>query len=234
MTVADLTVTLPWLPSLLVGASTTFLLAVLAWIAALPLGLIIAAARLSGGVIALAARSFVVIVRALPELLLLFLVADTSGTLLAAVTPTAGTASPSLPLAAPPFAVALVTLTLIVAAQAAETIRGALLSVSTDILDGARALGSTETQTLLRVRVPAAWPIARPSLAALAQSSIKASGYVSAIGVVDLLRVAATAAGSTSSPFLFYGLAAALYLALGLIVAALFAALGRRPHRVAH
>jgi ABC-type arginine transport system permease subunit len=57
---------------------------------------------------------------------------------------------------------------------------------------------------------------------------LKSTAIVSVIGLTDLMQRASLAAGATREPFLFYGAAALMYLALTTVSELVFAHLQRR------
>jgi ABC-type arginine transport system permease subunit len=96
--------------------------------------------------------------------------------------------------------------------------RGAVLAVPRGSIEAANSLGLTRWQRLILVIAPIALRIALPGLGNILQITIKESALISVVGLAELLRQAAVAAGSTRQPFTFYVTAAFLFYGLTLLV----------------
>lgn len=83
--------------------------------------------------------------------------------------------------------------------------------------EGAYAIGLTNFQTMRKIIFPQLIKIALPGLANLWMVLLKDTSLVSVISLTDILRQTSVAARVTKEPFLFYGLACLLYLALAII-----------------
>ncbi|MEM1306271.1 MAG: ABC transporter permease subunit, partial [Pseudomonadota bacterium] len=99
-------------------------------------------------------------------------------------------------------------------AYATEVIRGAVLAVPAGQIEAAKAIGMSATQRFWRVLVPQVARFALPGLGNVWQFTLKDTSLISVIGLVEIMRQAAIASGSTKEPFTFYLTAGVLYLAL--------------------
>ena len=99
-------------------------------------------------------------------------------------------------------------------AYATEVIRGAVLAVPVGQIEAAKAIGMSTSQRFWRILVPLAGRLALPGLGNVWQITLKETSLISVIGLVEIMRQASIASGSTKEPFTFYLVAAALYLGL--------------------
>jgi polar amino acid transport system substrate-binding protein len=201
----------------------TLELSVLAFLLAVPLGLLLAVARVYGvGPVRGAARVYIELFRGTPVLLQLFVLyyglADY--------------------VSLGPVQASVLGLGLNYAAYEAEVYRGALLALPRGQSEAARALGLGPWQTLRYVLVPQALRLALPPMTNDFVALLKDSSLVSTITVIELTKrmsIAAVDLGSYLVPGL---LCAALYLALSLPLSELARRLERRlshdqrPHAV--
>lgn len=118
----------------------------------------------------------------------------------------------------PPFACAVIGLTLYSSAYVAEVVRAGLGSVPRGQAQAAAASGLRPAQVLLLVIYPQALRIIAPSLASLASQLIKDSSLASVIAVAELSYEAGAIDGQTFRTFEVYITIAVLYLLLVLIV----------------
>ncbi|PWR17864.1 ABC transporter permease [Zavarzinia compransoris] len=112
------------------------------------------------------------------------------------------------------FAAGTVALSLVFGAFATEVLRGAILAVPKGQLEAARAIGMSRALLIRRVLIPQVWRFALPGLGNLWLNLVKDTSLVSVIALDELMRKAGIAVGVTKQPFLFYGAACALYLAV--------------------
>lgn len=97
--------------------------------------------------------------------------------------------------------IAIVGLGIMAIVNASEIFRGAFASIRKGQLDAAQSIGMTRGQTIRRVLLPEAVPVALPVLGNLLINLIKASALCSMVGVVDIFS-AATISGQQSYSFL--------------------------------
>lgn len=180
-------------------------------------GLIGAAAKLSKSRAAKAiASGYTVVFRGTPEILVLLLVYFGSAVTLTAVFQTF---DPEVKFTdIPPFWAGAFAIALIVSSYATETFRGAFLGVEPGQIEAARALGLTNLQTFVYVRIPAMWRLALPPFGNHMLSLIKDTALIAIIGLQETLFVAEQAIGTTGKPFTMYVLVGAIYLGFSTII----------------
>jgi polar amino acid transport system permease protein/cystine transport system permease protein len=144
-------------------------------------------------------------------------------------------ALPQLNLPMPPFWAAVLGLTLASAAYLAEDIRAGLVAVGTGQWQAADALGLSPARTVLRIILPQAISVILPPYVTRAIIIVKGTSLASIVAVSELTGEAFALTSITYRPFDFLLVAAALYLVLTGLLAALQAAaetwLARRTSR---
>jgi len=118
----------------------------------------------------------------------------------------------------PPFWAGSFAIALIIGSYATETFRGAFLGVDPGQVEAARALGLSNLQTFIYVRIPAMWRLALPPFGNHMLSLIKDTALVAIIGLEETLFVAEQAIGYTARPFIMYILVGAIYLGFSTII----------------
>lgn len=98
-----------------------------------------------------------------------------------------------------------------------EIFRGALQSVQPGQMIAARAIGMSRLQAIQSIVLPQALRLALPAWGNEATLVLKDSTLVFAVGVPEILRRAQQVSARTFEPFLAFGVALLLYLALTLI-----------------
>jgi polar amino acid transport system substrate-binding protein len=198
------------------AAVVTLKLSVLSFLLAVPLGGLLAVARVYGAAPARAcARIYVEAFRGTPVLLQLFVLYYGLGDLVSLG----------------PVQAAVLGLGLNYAAYESEVYRGALLAIPRGQSDAARALGLGPWQTLRHVMLPQALRHALPAMTNDFVALLKDSSLVSTITVIELTKrttIAAVDLGGYLIPGL---LCAALYLAMSLPLSELARWLERRLAR---
>lgn len=112
------------------------------------------------------------------------------------------------------FAIGTFAIGLVSGAYSTEVIRGAVLALPRGELEAARAIGMSRALVFRRIMVPQVARFALPGLGNVWQLTLKGTALISVTGLVEIMRQASVAAGSTRQPFTFYALAAVLYLTL--------------------
>lgn len=110
------------------------------------------------------------------------------------------------------FCSGVITLGLIFAAYATQTLRGSLLLIPKGQTEAGKALGISGIAIFKRLILPQAWRHALPGLGNLWLVLLKDSALVTLIGLGDLMDKARLAASTTQQPFRFYLIAAFLFL----------------------
>lgn len=193
-------------------------------------GLIGAAAKLSSNRVAQkVAGSYTVIFRGTPEILVILLLYFGSAITLTAV---ARWFDPEIRFVdIPPFWAGTIAISLVVGSYATETFRGAFLGVQPGSIEAARALGLSNLQTFLYVRIPEMWRLALPPLGNHALSLVKDTALISIIGLNETLFVAKQAISTTGKPFTMYIFVGAIYLFFSTIVTLSFMAFEKYANR---
>lgn len=190
------------------AALMTLGLAVCSLILGLFLGLIFAvleANRFVGKPMAV----FVALLRGLPEILVVLLVYFGSTELVEMLT------GEYIEFEA--FGCGVFALSLIFAAYASQTLRGAIQAIPKGQWESGAALGLSKSYTFIHIVMPQVWRHALPGLSNQWLVLLKDTALVSLIGVDDLMRQADLVNTNTHQPFTWYGIAALIYLAVTLI-----------------
>ena len=205
----------------LAAALVTLKISLLAFLLAVPLGMLLAVARVYGSMpLKIVARIYIELFRGTPVLLQLFVL----------YYGLAGYINLG------PVQAAVIGLGLNYAAYEAEVYRGALLAIPRGQSEASRALGMGPWQTLRHVMIPQALRLALPPMTNDFVSLLKDSSLVSVITVIELTK-RMTIAAVDMRGWLIPGLAcAALYLVLSFPLSELARRLERklardqRPH----
>jgi polar amino acid transport system permease protein len=124
----------------------------------------------------------------------------------------------ALPIAAgltmPPFAAALLALTIHLVAYAAEIVRAGIESVRPGQTRAALTLGMSRRQVLRRIILPQAIVRMLPAFGSLLSITIKDTAIASVIAVPELMRQSETVAGQSFQPIEVYTFAMLVYFLL--------------------
>lgn len=180
-------------------------------------GLIGAAAKLSNSKVAQkTAAAYTVVFRGTPEILVILLLYFGSAITLTTI---AQVFNPEVKfIDIPPVWAGTLAIGLIVGSYATETFRGAFQGVKPGSIEAARALGMSNLQTFIYVRVPEMWRLALPAFGNHMLSLIKDTALISIIGLNETFFVAKQAIASTGKPFTMYIVVGAIYLAFSSII----------------
>ena len=126
---------------------------------------------------------------------------------------------PVLGLTLPSLATAIIGLSLCTAAYQAENLRGGFEGVPKGLVESAEMAGFSPVQTFVHIRTPIALRMTFPALVNEAILILKASSLVSAIGLIELTKMAQNLAASTYMPLPIFASAGVIYLAINLVVA---------------
>ncbi len=116
-----------------------------------------------------------------------------------------------------PFLCGVIALSLLYAAYASQTLRGALKAVPSGQWESGQALGLSKTAIFFRLVMPQMWRHALPGLGNQWLVLLKDTALVSLISVNDLMLQTKSIATRTQEPFNWYIIAAAIYLVITLI-----------------
>ena len=152
---------------------------------------------------------FVALLRGLPEILVVLLVYFGSSELVELLT------GEYIEFGA--FGCGVFALSLIFAAYASQTLRGAIQAIAKGQWESGSALGLSKGYTFLRIIMPQVWRHALPGLSNQWLVLLKDTALISLIGVDDLMRQAQLINTNTHQPFTWYGIAALIYLLVTLV-----------------
>ncbi|MGI3782519.1 MAG: amino acid ABC transporter permease, partial [Janthinobacterium lividum] len=202
-------------PMAIAALNRTIPLTAISFIIGLAIALVVALMRLSRvGIVSQVARFYVSVIRGTPLLVQLFLIFY---------------GLPAIGLTFNPFTAAIIAFSLNVGGYAAEIIRAAILSVPRGQWEAAETIGMGYATTLRRIVLPQAARTAVPPLSNTLISLVKDTSLASVVLVTELLRVAQVAAAPTFKFFALYGVAAAYYWVICLVLSFVQ---GRLEHRL--
>ncbi|WP_120511451.1 ABC transporter permease [Photobacterium salinisoli] len=215
--------------SLIEGAWVTLQVALLSLVLAMVLGMMGALAKLSRYRLArLTATTYTTVIRGIPDLVLMMLIFFGGQVLLNNslygvnewLNNYFASSDPShewtayLPdyIEVSPFVAGILTIGFIFGAYMAETFRGAIMAVDKGELEAAKAYGMSSAMSFRRVLLPQMIRHALPGFGNNWLVLLKTTALVSIIGLDDMVRKGALAAGTTQMPFTFYMAIAVLFL----------------------
>ncbi len=179
----------------------------------LVLGLLMAVLRVYGNrAVAGAAATYSVVVRAIPVVVIIFILYF----VIAAVVDLS------------PFMAGSLALGFASGAYQTEIFRGAIQAIAPGQMTAARAIGMSRWQAIRHIILPQALRLALPGWGNEATLVLKDSTLVFVVGVPEILRRAQYVSARTLEPFVAFAAAAALYLVLTLITGYV---LGRAENR---
>jgi octopine/nopaline transport system permease protein len=202
-----------WGDEMLFGALMTLGVSTSSYFLGVIFGTVSAALKLSRFIVfRLIADVYTTIVRGIPELLIIYLVFFGGGIFLSKIGSALfgweGFIDP------PVFVTGMVCIGFSSGAYSSEVIRGAVLTVPKGQIEAATAIGMSRAVRFWRIILPQVMRYALPGMANVWQLNLKHTSLISVIGLVEIMRQAAVASGSTKEPFTFYLVAGALYLGL--------------------
>ena len=214
---------------LLQGAVITVELALSSLVVGLILGLLGASAKLSSiRSLQWIANAYTTIIRGIPELLTVLIIYFGATSVLMGIASLFGYEEY---IEIGPFAAGVTALGLTFGAYATEVFRGALQSLPKGQHEAATALGMGTLRKFYRIVLPQVWRIALPGLGNLFLVLLKDTALVSVVGLDDIMRKANVAVSSTKEAFLFYSVAAVMYLILTIISMAVVHFMEQRASR---
>ncbi|MGI4800931.1 MAG: ABC transporter permease [Janthinobacterium lividum] len=218
-----------WGRALLGAALTTVSVSVCAFAIGLGLGVILAWAAIGGGPVRRRIASiYGIVLRGVPDLLVIYLFYFGGRQVVAALARLAGFDGP---VDISGFVAGALAIGLISAAGQAEVLRGAYGAIPHGTLEAGLVGGMRRWTLFRRVIVPQGMVTALPGLGNQWQSVIKESALVSVTGLVETMREVTIASGSTDLPFLFYTAGAVIFLAITTLSGLVFRASEGRVRR---
>ena len=196
--------------AILQGSALTVGVSLSALLVSIILGLLGAAAKLSGRPVLVAiATVYTTIIRGIPELVLMLLIFYGGTIGLNNLLESMGSeASVDIN----PFFAGVLTIGFIYGAYMTETFRGAILAIPKGQLEAALAFGMGQVQAFVRITAPQMVRYALPGFTNNWLVLIKATALVSLIGLQEMTYIAKQASAATRSPFEFFLFTAALFL----------------------
>lgn len=192
-----------WGDELLSGLGITLSLALVTLPLGLAIGLLVAAASVSGkGIPRSGALVFTTTIRGVPELLTLFLIYHGAGLLINKTLKWIDPQAAFFELS--PFVAGVIALSLVFGGYSAEVLRGAWQALDKGQREAGQAIGMTRLQIFHRIELPQIFQLALPGLGNLWINLLKDTALVSVIALNDLMRMANVAVGATKKPFLFF------------------------------
>jgi arginine/ornithine transport system permease protein len=196
--------------AILQGSVLTVGVSLLALLVSIVLGLLGAAAKLSGRpVLVSVATLYTTVIRGVPDLVVMLLVFYGGTIGLNHLLEMSGSKTT---IDINPFFAGVLTIGFIYGAYMVETFRGAILAIPKGQMEAAWAFGMGRTQAFLRITAPQMVRYALPGFTNNWLVLIKATALVSLIGLKEMTYLAKQASAATRSPFAFFLFTAALFL----------------------
>lgn len=194
------------------------------------LGLLLALAKLSRvAPLRWIAGTYTLLIRGIPEFLILLIVFFGSEHLINGVLSALGLDTGNND--ANKFVAAVAGLSLIFAAYACEIFRGAYLAVPKGQIEAAQAIGLSRAAVYTRIRFPQMWRFAIPGLGNLWMVVIKDTSLAAVIALDELLRISKLGGETENHQLLFFAVAGVLYLVMTLLSDILRVKAERRARR---
>jgi arginine/ornithine transport system permease protein len=196
--------------SILQGALLTVGVSLAALGVAILLGLMGAAAKLSGRPVLVAvATVYTTVIRGVPELVLMLLIFYGGTIGMNHLMESLGSRET---VDINPFLAGVITIGFIYGAYMTETFRGAILSIPKGQMEAAWAFGMGRVRTFWRITLPQMVRYALPGFTNNWLVLIKATALVSLIGLQDMTYLAKQASAASREPFTFFVFVAVLFL----------------------
>ncbi|PYE84858.1 ABC transporter permease [Pseudoroseicyclus aestuarii] len=203
-----------WGGALLEGFLVSIQLAAGGYLLGLAIGICGAVAKLYGGRVTRdLAEIYTIVIRAVPELVLMLLFYYVGTDLANRAMQAMGYSGFDID----GLTAGILVIGLVQGGYATEVIRGAIRAVPHGQIEAAQAFGMAPLKVLRRVTLPAATPHAIPGMANLWMIATKDTALLAVIGFSELTLVTRQAASATRAYFLFFLAAGALYLLLTLV-----------------
>lgn len=151
-------------------------------------------------------QAIALVLRGMPELLIIFAVYYGFSIILQSIFNSATFTSP--------FIAGSLALGLVFGAYSGQTFRAAFQAIDPGTISAAKALGLKAWDIFWYIRLPQAWRHALPGLSNLWLVLLKDTSLVSIIGLTDVMTRAELAASHTGLYFFYFLVAAAIYLVL--------------------
>jgi octopine/nopaline transport system permease protein len=197
---------------LVVGTRMTVIVSLLAMAMTIGFGIVGAIAKLSKNLLARrAADVYTVVIRGVPELILLIMLYFGGTRILRTIVEEFGHTGR---VDVNAFAAGVFAIGAVYGAYATEVFRGAILAVPKGQLEAARACGMNRWLVIRRVLMPQVWRFAIPGLGNVWLVLMKATALMSVVGLDELTRKGFIVAGATYKHFIVFTVVALIYLLL--------------------
>lgn len=217
-----------WGWNLLRGLSSTLQIALGAYCLGLTIGLFGAIGKLDGSRLTQwLLEIYTTLVRAIPELVLILLLYYAGTGFINQMLMSIG----YRPIDISGLVAGIVVLGIVQGAYSIEVIRGAMLTVPRGQVEAAEAFGMSRWKILRRITLPAMLPHALPGLSNLWLIVSKDTALLAVVGFSELALTTRQAAGATRAYFMFFLVAALLYLCISLVSNQIFRRLEKRARR---
>ncbi|ETX10618.1 ABC transporter permease [Marinomonas ushuaiensis DSM 15871] len=135
------------------------------------------------------------------------------------------------PILKEPFWCAIIAFTLNTSAYTAEIFRGAIQAIPEGEVEACKVVGMSKAQMYRRVLLPRAFGIVLPAYGNEIILMLKGSALASTITILDLTGMARTIIARTYTPIEIFLAAGGIYLAISIVVIALFRQIELRQNR---
>lgn len=135
------------------------------------------------------------------------------------------------PILREPFWCAIIAFTLNTSAYTAEIFRGAIQAIPVGEVEACKVVGMTKVQMYRRILLPRAFGIVLPAYGNEIILMLKGSALASTITILDLTGMARTIIARTYTPIEIFLAAGVIYLAISMIVIAIFKQVEKRQNR---
>ncbi|MGB3646507.1 MAG: ABC transporter permease subunit [Mesorhizobium sp.] len=209
-----------WANLLLAATAVTLSVALGGFLLGSVIGTFVAWARLSRNAkIRFVGSSYTTVFRGVPDLLVIYLLYFGGSAALTAIGKALGAGGF---VGMPTYLTGVLAIGILSAAYQAEVFRGAFLALAPGEVEAGKAVGMSGFLLFRRIIAPQVLRYALPGLGNTWQLALKETALISVVGLVELVRQAQIAAGSTRRPFEFFITAAALYLCITFFSSLLF------------
>lgn len=204
-----------WGDELAAGLVVTLVVAVASYVIGTLAGLLFGLIELYAlRPVAVAFGFYAVILRSVPELLMLFLTYYAAAMVINDAFSRLGLVTD---ISISPFVAGIIALSVVQGAYTSEVVKGAIRAVPIGLIEAATALGMRPSIVFYKVTLPIALRYAFTGLANLWMVIIKNTPFISAIGVADFIGQASTAGQNTKHYFAFFITALLVYLVISAI-----------------
>jgi polar amino acid transport system permease protein len=200
----DWDLVISWGPEFFKGALATIWISFFSLLLALLLGLIVSFLRMNHfAPLRFLGRAYVDAIRGTPALIQIFVIFF---------------GLPFFGIRVPAYVAGILALGMNSGAYIAEMIRGALESVDPGMIEAARSLGMSNSQTLRRIILPQAARIALPPITGEYNTLVKGTSLLAVVSIAELTRVGQRILGATFRPVEAWVPVAIIYFLINYVI----------------